>query len=125
MENANISIHADGSVEKNGVHKEKHQNLSAISVSSHNDEAVLAITMTPNNSDSFLKYQAEFYSNGVVRVRQDNPHDGVDDVYLLGQNEKNKLVDDVFSCSVDEIASLIKSQPAAEKPSLLRQVFKR
>lgn len=125
MKNANIKINIDGSVEKNGAHKEKHQNLSAISVSSHNGEAILSFNMMPGEGDNFLPYNADIYNNGAIRIRQENPHDGIDDVYLLGQKAKVDLVDDVFGCNMDEITSLIKSQPALEKPSLIDRVFKR
>lgn len=91
ISNASISIQPDGSVTKNGEHRDKHPQISDIAISSHNGEAVLSFNMIPGKDDNFFPYHADIYNNGAIRIRQENPHDGVDDVYLLGQKIKSIL----------------------------------
>ena len=110
-----LHVESDGSYVLNGEKKPPHAQLSNIQISYHNEEPTLLIDMVPNKGDSFLPYQAELFNNGIARIRQQNPHDGVDDLYLLDAKSTAQLIDDLFESPVNDVVDALNSAPPMQK----------
>lgn len=120
-----LRIFSDGKVQINDETPFlENDDTTSVRLSELNGDAVLEISVKANREKNTLAFQAEVFPNGLARIRQENPHDGVDDIYLINKSQTKGLVSDYLSCDIEELTQALKNNAPSPEQSLLKRAFR-
>lgn len=101
------------------------ESVTSVSIADFNDDKVFTIKTKDDPEKSTLGFTLDVFSNGVGRVRTPNPHDGIDDVNIMGEEQVNQMLWDLVKLDVPFTSSQLNAIEKPETPSLKARLFGR